>query len=98
MTDLLPRWRSALERVEFRAPRVPIASSVDSRCRTVEDGLAELLTRWLLLPVRWSDAVAAAWDAGADALWDAGPGHILCDISRRGSALSYIGSPGEEIS
>jgi malonyl CoA-acyl carrier protein transacylase len=52
----------------------------------------------LLLPVRWSDAVAAARDAGADALWDAGPGHILRDISRRGSALSYIRPAGEETS
>jgi [acyl-carrier-protein] S-malonyltransferase len=90
MTEVLPRWRSAVERVRFRDPRVPVVSSVDCRRRVTADGIAELLTRWLLLPVRWSDAVAAARDAGATALWDAGPGGILREISRRGSALPFL--------
>lgn len=90
MVDLLPRWRAAVDRVGFRAPQVPVVSSVDGQCRTEADGLWQLLTRWLLLPVRWSDAVAAARAAGASALWDAGPGEILRDISRRGSALEFV--------
>ncbi|WP_169316776.1 ACP S-malonyltransferase [Actinacidiphila oryziradicis] len=90
MTELLPRWQFAVGRMEFRTPRIPVVSSVDGRCRVTADGLMELLTRWLLLPVRWSDAVTAARDAGATALVDAGPGEILRDISRRGSALAFV--------
>jgi [acyl-carrier-protein] S-malonyltransferase len=90
MNEVLPRWRSAVEGLEFRRPRIPVVSSVDSRCRDSADGLAELLTRWLLLPVRWSAAVTAARDAGAAALWDAGPGEILRGVSRRGSALPFV--------
>ncbi|MEU5311985.1 ACP S-malonyltransferase [Streptomyces sp. NPDC021562] len=90
MAEVLPRWRSAVERVRYRDPRVPVVSSVDARRRVTADGLADLLTRWLLLPVRWSDAVAAAGEAGARALWDAGPGDILRDVARRGSAVPFV--------
>ncbi|MEV8638718.1 ACP S-malonyltransferase [Streptosporangium sp. NPDC051023] len=98
MTEVLPRWRSAVERMRFRNPRIPVVSSVDARLRVTADGLAELLTRWLLLPVRWSEAVAAAREAGATALWDAGPGEILRDISRRGSALAFLRTEELEVS
>lgn len=90
MADLLQRWGDAIGRVEFGTPRIPIVSSVDARCNRTADGLAELLTRWLLLPVRWADAVAAAQEAGAAALWDAGPGTILRSLAKRGSALPFV--------
>lgn len=90
MAELLPRWQSAVERLEFHNPRIPVVSSVDGRCRMSADGFADLLTRWLLLPVRWSDAVTAARDAGATALLDSGPGEILRGVSRRGSALPFV--------
>lgn len=93
MVDLLDRWGVAVRRVDFAAPKVPVVSSVDITCRRsagdVTD-LAGLLTRWLLLPVRWADAVTAAGGTGACALWDAGPGEILRGLGKRGSALPYV--------
>lgn len=90
MTEVLPRWRAAVGTVEFRDPVLPVISSVDARCRRTGDELADLLVRWLVLPVRWRQAVASARAEGAPQLWDAGPGRVLANIARRGSELEFL--------
>ena len=96
MTEVLPRWRRAVRSLTFRDPRTPVISAVDGRCRDSATGLADLLVRWLVLPVRWQRAVATAAECGVPALWDAGPGQVLAGIARRGSALEFVAAPEGE--
>ncbi|MDA2812973.1 ACP S-malonyltransferase [Nocardiopsis sp. RSe5-2] len=79
----LPRWRAAVRALEWRDPRIPVVSSVDARTRTDRADLPELLTRWLVLPVRWADTMAEARRRGVEALVDAGPGRVLRRLGRR---------------
>jgi [acyl-carrier-protein] S-malonyltransferase len=64
-------------------------STVDVRWRTEPDGLAELLTRWLLLPVRWYDATAELRRRGVTRVVDAGPGDVLRKLGRRDRIVEF---------
>jgi [acyl-carrier-protein] S-malonyltransferase len=94
MVEALPRFRASLARLRFRPPRVPLLSTVDGCVRTDAAGLPELLSRWLVLPVRWHEATEAAARLGVRTLWNAGPGDILRRIGRRGGAVEFVEPAG----
>ena len=89
MTSVLGRWRTAVAALEWRPPRVPLLSTVDNRWRTGTEGVDELLARWLLLPVRWHEAMLALRRHGIHTLWEAGPGDVLRRLGRRSNVIEY---------
>jgi [acyl-carrier-protein] S-malonyltransferase len=80
MASAVPEFTAALERVEFRAPRVTVLSAVtaapfdDPRRR-----LAEALTS----PVRWRETVLALHERGTDRFVEVGPGRVLTGLVKR---------------
>jgi [acyl-carrier-protein] S-malonyltransferase len=80
MSDAADRFRGELDAVRFRAPRVPVFSSVAAApFDDPRDGLAAALTR----PVRWRLTLARMQEAGADRFLEAGPGDVLTGLVRR---------------
>jgi malonyl CoA-acyl carrier protein transacylase len=80
MGSAIAPFARALDRTEFRTPRVPVVS-----CLTAEPmadprrDLADALTG----PVRWTATMHALCRLGADEFVDAGPGRVLQKLVKR---------------
>lgn len=90
MHGAIPRWREAVEAVEFRTPSVPFVSSVDGQVHDDPALIRELVIRALLLPVRWLDATRTVRGLGVEQLWDAGPGTTLARLAKRESIVKFV--------
>jgi [acyl-carrier-protein] S-malonyltransferase len=90
MHGAIPKWREAVEAVEFRAPTVPFVSSVDGQAHDDPMQIRELVIRALLLPVRWLDAMRTVRALGVEQLWDAGPGTTLARLAKRESIVKFV--------
>ncbi|HVY97076.1 MAG TPA: ACP S-malonyltransferase [Solirubrobacterales bacterium] len=87
MADAADRFRGELDQVRFRAPRVPVYSSVDAApFEDPRDGLAAALTR----PVRWLLTLRRLREAGAGRFLEVGPGDVLTGLVRR--SLDGVGA------
>ncbi|MFJ7208380.1 ACP S-malonyltransferase [Streptomyces sp. NPDC098789] len=83
MSAIEDEFAAALERVAFRAPRVPVISSVTGAL--VRDGAhaRDLLRRQLAGPVRWVGVLEAAAALGVGGYLEAGPGRVLSGFAGR---------------
>src|SRR3954447_10255042 len=80
MADAVPKFRAALARIDVRAPRTPVFSSVTARpFDDVRSELAQALVR----PVRWRETLFALRDCGAERFVEVGPGKVLKGLARR---------------
>ncbi|MDT8319191.1 MAG: ACP S-malonyltransferase [Xanthomonadales bacterium] len=75
--------QTVLEKVEIRAPRVPVIHNVDAAPHEDPAEIRQVLTEQLKLPVRWSETVRklAAW--GVTRCVECGPGKVLSGLNRR---------------
>ena len=73
--------REELEATEWSTPD-PAFYSVSS-LRFEQDHLVDLLSRQLVSPVRFTQAVTALSEAGYDSFLEIGPGAVLCGLVRR---------------
>jgi malonyl CoA-acyl carrier protein transacylase len=80
MSGAVEPFRAALDRVEFRAPAIPVISG--STGRPFADVRAELAAA-IVQPVRWRATMLALAGLGADTFVDFGPGEVLARLVRR---------------
>jgi [acyl-carrier-protein] S-malonyltransferase len=80
MEPAVPLFRSALARVNFQPPRVPVLSSTTA---LPFDDIRRRLAEALVHPVRWREALIALHTAGARRFLEAGPGSVLTGLVRR---------------
>jgi malonyl CoA-acyl carrier protein transacylase len=80
MAEAVPEFRAALARIDVRAPRVPVFSSVTAR--PFDDIRAEL-AQALVRPVRWRETLFALRDRGVERFVEVGPGKVLKGLVRR---------------
>lgn len=80
MGEAVPEFRAALARIDVRAPRIPVFSSVTAR--PFDDVRAEL-AQALVRPVRWRETLFALRDRGAERFVEVGPGKVLKGLVRR---------------
>ena len=73
--------RAELQATAWAAPE-PLFYSASSLCFE-RDGFVDLLSRQLVAPVRFTQAVNALYGAGYDSFLEVGPGAVLSGLVRR---------------
>ncbi len=80
MAPAAERLQAALDRTEFREPRIPVYSN--SSVKPFTDPRRELAEN-LLLPVRWRETLLAFHALGVEDYIELGPGQILTGLVKR---------------
>ena len=98
MRPVLDRVRAAIARLEFKAPRFPVAPNAGGKPLTHPYALRDLLSRHLVSPVRWERSMRAMAEFGVDLFVEAGPGDVLSKLAKRcvpGIRAVSVGTPAE---
>jgi [acyl-carrier-protein] S-malonyltransferase len=96
MAPAAERLRAALDRVEWRAPRVPVMANLTGRQHQGGDRIPHVLEMQLRSPVRWSACVGSLVELGCDTFVEVGPKRALTGMMRElapGRAASAVGTP-----
>ncbi|MEU1042979.1 ACP S-malonyltransferase [Streptomyces sp. NPDC005551] len=83
MSGIEEEFAAELDRVELRAPRVPLVSCVTAALVTTAEDVARCLRRQLAGRVRWTGAVRTMAGEGVTAFVEVGPGKVLGGLCRR---------------
>lgn len=73
----------AMERIEVRAPSIPVLHNLDAQPRTQPDEIRSALKAQLFSPVRWTQTVQALQAQGVTQLFECGPGKVLVGLNKR---------------
>ena len=76
------RLRAALDRIEWRSPRVPVMANLTGRQHQGGDRIPHVLEMQLRSPVRWAACVGALVDMGCDTFIEVGPKRALTGMMR----------------
>jgi trans-AT polyketide synthase/acyltransferase/oxidoreductase domain-containing protein len=82
MEPVVGAFAEELERAALTPPRIPVLSNVTARPYE-PDRVAELLRRQILEPVRWTELIRHALEAGVEELEEIGPGRVLTKLIRQ---------------
>ena len=96
MAPAAERLRTALDRVEWRTPRVPVMANLTGRQHQGGDRIPHVMEMQLRSPVRWSACVAGLIELGCDTFLEVGPKRALTGMMRElapGKAAVAVGTP-----
>ncbi|AMV36320.1 ACP S-malonyltransferase [Planctomyces sp. SH-PL62] len=72
-----------LDRVEVRAPRIPVYSNVDAAPHDDPEAIRKILVTQVLQGVRWDESMRRMIADGFDAFYEIGPGRVLTGLLKR---------------
>jgi [acyl-carrier-protein] S-malonyltransferase len=96
MAPAAERLRAALDRVEWRSPRVPVMANLTGRPHQGGDRIPHVMEMQLRSPVRWSACVASLVEIGCDTFLEVGPKRALTGMMRElapGKTAAAVGAP-----
>jgi [acyl-carrier-protein] S-malonyltransferase len=96
MAPAAERLRAALDRIEWRAPRVPAMANLTGRRHQDGDRIPHVMEMQLRSPVRWAECVASLVDLGCDTFLEVGPRRALTGLMRElapGRSAVAVGTP-----
>jgi [acyl-carrier-protein] S-malonyltransferase len=96
MTPAAERLRAALDRIEWRSPRIPVMANLTGRPHLGGDRIAHVMEMQLRSPVRWAECVASLVEMGCDTFIEVGPKRALTGMMRElapGARASAVGTP-----
>jgi len=96
MAPAAERLRSALDRIEWRAPRIPVMANLTGRPHQGGDRIPHVMEMQLRSPVRWAACVASLVELGCDAFLEVGPKRALTGMMRElapGRTAVAVGTP-----
>ncbi|MFJ8630359.1 SDR family NAD(P)-dependent oxidoreductase [Streptomyces sp. NPDC093568] len=94
MEPMLDDFRRALAALEFRTPRITVASALTGRVAAPQELCsAEYWVRHARETVRFADAVDALRTAGAGAFLEAGPAGVLSGLILSGGPRDTVAAP-----
>ncbi|HEV2415678.1 MAG TPA: ACP S-malonyltransferase [Candidatus Dormibacteraeota bacterium] len=82
MAPAAERLRTALDRVEWRAPRIPVMANLTGRQHQGGDRIPHVMEMQLRSPVRWSACAASLVELGCDTFIEVGPKRALTGMMR----------------
>ncbi len=96
MAPAAERLRLALDRIEWRSPRVPVMANLTGRQHQGGDRIPHVLEMQLRSPVRWAACVGALLELGCDTFVEVGPKRALTGMMRElapGKTALAVGTP-----
>ena len=96
MAPAAERLRAALDRIEWRTPRVTVMANLTGRPHQQGDRIPHVLEMQLRSPVRWAACVQALVDAGCDTFVEVGPKRALTGMMKElapGKKAVAVSSP-----
>ena len=96
MAPAAERLRAALERIEWRSPRITVMANLTGRPHQGGDRIPHVMEMQLRSPVRWAACVAALLEAGCDTFIEVGPKRALTGMMRElapGTTAVAAGTP-----
>ena len=92
MAPAAERLRAALDRIEWRSPRIPVMANLTGREHQGGDRIPHVMEMQLRSPVRWAACVQSLVDLGCDTFVEVGPKKALTGMMRE-LAPSAIATP-----
>jgi len=74
---------SALEKIEFKTPSIPVMNNVDVLVESAAIKIKNALVRQLCHPVRWTEIIEKMAEDGMTLQVEIGPGNVLTGLVRR---------------
>jgi [acyl-carrier-protein] S-malonyltransferase len=96
MAPAAERLRAALDRIEWRSPRVPVMANLTGRPHLGGDRIPHVMEMQLRSPVRWAACVGSLVEMGCDAFIEVGPKRALTGMMRElapGRIATAAGTP-----
>jgi [acyl-carrier-protein] S-malonyltransferase len=96
MAPAAERLRTALDRIEWRSPRVPVMANLTGRPHQGGDRIPHVLEMQLRSPVRWAACVGSLVAMGCDTFIEVGPKRALTGMMRElapGKLAVAVGTP-----
>ena len=82
MAPAAERLRAALDRIEWRSPRVTVMANLTGRPHQGGDRIPHVMEMQLRSPVRWSDCIRALVEMGCDTFVEVGPKRALTGMMK----------------
>ena len=82
MAPAAERLRAALDRIEWRSPRLPVMANLTGREHQGGDRIPHVMEMQLRSPVRWAACVASLVERGCDTFVEVGPKKALSGMMR----------------
>lgn len=82
MAPAAERLRAALDRIEWRSPRIPVMANLTGRPHQGGDRIPHVMEMQLRSPVRWATCVKELVDTGCDTFIEVGPKRALTGMMR----------------
>jgi [acyl-carrier-protein] S-malonyltransferase len=96
MAPAAERLRAALDRIEWRAPRMPVMANLTGRPHLGGDRIPQVMEMQLRSPVRWAACVQSLVDMGCDTFIEVGPRRALTGMMRElapGALAAAVATP-----
>ena len=96
MAPAAERLRAALDRIEWRSPRLPVMANLTGREHQGGDRIPHVMEMQLRSPVRWAACVKALTELGCDVFIEVGPKRALTGMMRElapGATAVAVGTP-----
>ena len=82
MAPAAERLRAALDRIEWRSPRIPVMANLTGRPHLGGDRIPHVMEMQLRSPVRWAACVTSLVEMGCDTFIEVGPKRALTGMMR----------------
>jgi [acyl-carrier-protein] S-malonyltransferase len=96
MAPAAERLRAALDRIEWRTPRIPVMANLTGRTHQGGDRIPQVMEMQLRSPVRWAACVRAMVELGCNTFVELGPKRALTGMMRElapGATAIAVGTP-----
>ena len=96
MAPAAERLRAALDRIEWRTPRIPVMANLTGRPHQGGDRIPQVMEMQLRSPVRWAACVLMLVELGCDTFIEVGPKRALAGMMRElapSATVSAVATP-----